>query len=117
MGQWEKGGGRRGGRVAAGKSRGGVSYNRSGWAGAMALTKPSARSARRRCVGGFGESRRFFGTSRGNPVVLAPGIGRKIAAHTGGKAASPIRGDIQGEVPLDQFGILVLREKGVPAPA
>ena len=39
------------------------------------------------------------------------------AAHTGGKAASPIRGDIQGVLPLDHFCILFLREKDVPAPA
>ena len=69
----------------------------------------------RRSVGGFGGSRRFFGTSRGNPVVLAPGIGRKIAAHTGGKAASPNQGDIQGALPLDHFCILFLIEKDVPA--
>ena len=69
-----------------------------------------------RRAGGFGGSRRFL-DHPGNPVVLAPGIGRKIAAHTGGKAASPIRGDIQGGSPLDHFCILFLREKDVPAPA
>ena len=57
----------------------------------------------RRSVGGFGGSRRFFGTSRGNPVVLAPGIGRKIAAHTGGKAASFIRGISKGRSPWITF--------------
>ena len=72
---------------------------------------PSARS-----VGGFGGSRRFFGPSRGNPVVLAPGIGRKIAAHTGGKAASPIRGDIQGGSPLGSLLHPFLERKGCARP-
>ena len=103
MCQSQHGCGHRGRRVAAAKSRCGVSYNKSAWAAAMSLTKPSARSARRRCVGGFGESRRFFGTSRGNPVVLAPGIGRKIAAHTAGKAASHIRGISKGRTPWITF--------------
>ena len=66
-------------------------------------TRLSARLALRRSVGGFGGSRRFFGTSRGNPVVLAPGIGRKIAAHTAGKAASPIRGISKGSTPWITF--------------
>ena len=57
----------------------------------------------RRSVGGFGGSRRFFGTSRGNPVVLAPGIRRKIAAHTTGKAESPIRGISKGRTPWITF--------------
>ena len=62
--QSQHGCGHRGRRVAAAKSHCGVSYNKSAWAAAMSLTKPSARSARRRCVGGFGESRRFFEPSR-----------------------------------------------------
>ena len=80
-------------------------------------TRLSARLALRRSVGGFGGSRRFLGTSRGNPVVLAPGIGRKIAAHTIGKAVSLIRGISKG-CPLGSLLHPFLERKGwraVPA--
>ena len=73
--------------------------------------KLRARFVLRRSVGGFGGSRRFFGPSRGNPVVLAPGIGRKIAAHTAGKAASPIRGISKG-CPLGSLLHPFLERKG-----
>ena len=86
-----------------GKSRCGVNRNVIAGDAAMSRTGLGARFARRRSVGGFGGSRRFFGTSRGNPVVLAPGIGRKIAAHTAGKAASPIRGISKGSTPWITF--------------
>ena len=67
------------------------------------ITVNEARPREERPSGGFGGSRRFFGTSRGNPVVLAPGIGRKIAAHTAGKAASLIRGISKGRSPWITF--------------
>ena len=81
-----------------------ASFETKSWASrTMSQIKLRARFVFRRSVGGFGGSRRFFGPSRGNPVVLAPGIGRKIAAHTAGKAASPNKGDIQGGTPWITF--------------
>ena len=89
--------------VSAARWRCSAIGNKNACAAAMSQTRLSARLALRRSVGGFGGSRRFFGTSRGNPVVLAPGIGRKIAAHTAGKAASPIRGISKGSTPWITF--------------
>ena len=72
---------------------------------------PSARS-----VGGFGESRRFFRIERGTPSGLAPANRGKIAAHTGGKAASLIRGISKGGSPLGSLLHPFLERKGCARP-
>jgi hypothetical protein len=67
-------------------------------------------------VGGFGESRRFFRIERGTPSGLAPANRGKIAAHTGGKAASLIRGISKGGSPLGSLLHPFLERKGCARP-
>ena len=100
----------------------------------MSPTKPKARLAARRSVGGFGGSRRFFGPSRGQlsledvafmcqsqrscgqrgrwfwlgrERVIPPRKGPPILL---GKQRAPLGGYPRG-APLDHFCILFLREK------